>query len=414
MAIINPLLKVMCFNCWNRFYIAECRIVSALEGNPVLEEAPQGFSKVVRRVWVQPVSGAAYLDKRAHRQCPHCGTLLPRNIEYMQPQVIGLVGAAATGKSHYIASLVQELKRGDVLRKIGCIQFSPLDQDVEDQYNADYYNPLFVDKRQLAPTPPATPLKRDRPLIYEMIFEDNSLPPFTLRRRVNLVLFDASGEDLEDEKKLLEFHRYVLNASALIFMVDPHALNNFSEQLPTHLRPRRTSLQDAFDVLNRIRRIYLQRDGNVSGSRVRVPIVMTLGKSDLLRFGLPGLGVNKVFWRQPDYNQGFRLDDFKMVDREVRDILNDFMGPAFVDSCLTSFPNLAFSAVSATGMAPDENDQYREIRPKRCLDPLLWILWRLGYIQPAAAQSAPATQQVAQATGWPLDGALNGAVEREG
>lgn len=430
MVRFKPLGKVICFNCWERFHIADCRIVSALEGNTVLEEAPQGVRRLLRRLWVRPISGTAYTDRRARRQCPRCEALLPRNVDYMQPQVIGLVGASASGKSHYIASLVQELKRGDVLSQIGCTQFSPLDQEVEDDYKTKYYDPLFVRKETLQVTAPAVPIKRNRPLIYEMVFERKSRLPLKLQRRVNLVLFDASGEDLGDEKKLLEFHRYVLNASALIFMVDPQALTSFTKELLPHLRAkeveeqlqaRQGSQQDAFDVLNRIRRVYQQNNGIVAGRRMSLPIVMTLGKSDLLRFGMEGLGLNKVFWRRPDYSRGFQRDEFNRVDGEVRDILNGFMGPAFVASCTHSFPNLAFSAVSATGMAPDKNQRYRDVKPIRCLDPLLWILWRLGYIRPtAAAKETPTTQptsmtrHAAQAAGWPPDGAFNRASEREG
>src|SRR5436309_2848184 len=109
MAFIDPLRKVRCPYCSAVFYPGECAIISRTTG-AILEPAPQGDARLTARFWVKSLVGAKYVQKFASRQCPNCGKALPYNIELVDNIMIAVVGDTFSGKSHYIAALVHELK----------------------------------------------------------------------------------------------------------------------------------------------------------------------------------------------------------------------------------------------------------------------------------------------------------------
>jgi GTPase SAR1 family protein len=399
MSFINPFRKMICPFCFEQFYPAECRVLSSREGQELLKEAPGGFAALVARFWLDPLSGTKNTEALAARQCPRCEELLPYNFEYMQNQIVGLVGGVASGKSHYIASLVHELKRGDVNSRVGCTRFMPVNQDVDTRYNKSYGDPVFVRKEPLSGNLPLQAGQRNLPLIYEMIFEGRKQGE--AQKLVNLSLFDASGEQIQNEQEMVIFHRYLLNASALIVLVDPITMPDLRERLPHHLRPDAVPSHDAFDILNTVIRTYERYRGYRPGTPIDIPVVITLAKSDLVRYGLEGLGLQANFLRDGSYEEGFSLDDFEAVSEEVQEIIARYAGRGLIDSSKVTFPNLAFSAVSATGSPPDSSGSFSVITPRRVLDPLLWSLWKLNIItankHAIAPSPVPSIPQQAQA-----------------
>lgn len=388
MAFTHPFRKVMCPFCFERFHPSGCRVLSEQlteEGeHVVLKDRSRGL---LGGFWLSPLSGAKYLENQAARECPACGEMLPHNIEYMQGSIIGLVGGTYSGKSHYIASLIHELRRGDMFEKIGCTRFAPVNGDVDQRYRANYYEPVYVRKEALPPNVPLRPGDVNRPLIYEMIFEGRSrMDP---RKLVNLSLFDASGEQIEKEEELAVFSRYILNASAIIVLVDPITMPDVRERLPYHMRPDAVPGYDAFDIINTVTRTYERYRGYRPGTPIDVPVVIALAKSDLLRYALEGLGVQASFLRDAPREEGFDLDDFEAVSEEVQEIISRFAGPGLIHTTRNTFPKLAFSAISATGGPPNSEGQFPSIAPRRVLDPLLWSLWRLNMISASRRAQVP-------------------------
>jgi GTPase SAR1 family protein len=363
-----------------------------------MKEAATGLARLGARLWVSSLSGPKYLQELAARQCPRCGELLPHNIEHTQNRIVGLVGGVASGKSHYIASLVHDLKRGEALAKIGCTRFAPVNQDVDMRYKARYHDPVFVRREPLPFTPRLGPGEVNRPLIYEMIFKGRT--KMEGQKLVNLTLFDASGEQIQDEEQMVLYSRYILNAAAIIVLVDPLTMPDVRERLPHHMRPEAVNNYDAFDILNTVTRTYERYRGLKPGTPINVPVVITIAKSDLLRYALEGLGLQAAFTRHANYDEGFDLDDFGAVSEEVQEVIARLAGPGLIDASRATFPNLAFSAISATGSSPDSTGYFSAVTPRRVLDPLLWSLWKLNMISATrrahaadAMQNTPRTQQ---------------------
>ena len=84
---------------------------------------------------------------------------------------------------------------------------------------------------------------------------------------------------------MVYFSHYVLNASAIIFLVNPQVVPGIASKLPDHLkrRPGRV-LERTSDVLNRVIQTFERGLGVEPGATLYTPIAITISKSDLLKF----------------------------------------------------------------------------------------------------------------------------------
>lgn len=373
--IVNPFHKSLCPYCFNRIHIGNCEIVSSIDPSKVLTSMPRGLKKILYRFWIPSLVGPLYARELARRKCYNCGNLLPHNLEYMDNQVIAIVGGPASGKSTYIASLVEQLEKDELLESIGCEQFGPISRETEERYELEYHRPLFHDHVNTRTTGLRESLE---PLIYVLTFRRRSNK--TRVKRLNLVLFDGSGEGIMDQVTVARFARYLVNASAIIFMVDPLSLPSFYMQLPAHLRPMSNGVSaDPAKILNHIVEQCQIEKGIIGGTQqLDIAVAITLTKSDLFKYAVDPES-SLTLLKDPPYYDGFKLDDFEEVNKEVVELIKRFDGMALFRSSRT-FKRVAFFAVSATGSAA-QNGKYPLVIPRRCPDPILWILWQLGYIE---------------------------------
>src|SRR5436305_207282 len=168
MDIINPLLnpfyiKRTCPKCIQEFYPGDCRIVSTITHGKELKPAPTGWQQLVSRVMPEQIKGA-YVLELAYRECPHCQYPLPANIELVDNINIAIIGDTFSGKSHYMAALIHQIRQGLLQRADRYARFACLTQKVEGDFIRDVLNPLFKDKISPPLTQKVTP-----PLIYELI-----------------------------------------------------------------------------------------------------------------------------------------------------------------------------------------------------------------------------------------------------
>ncbi len=183
----------------------------------------------------------------------------------------------------------------------------------------------------------------------------------------------------------MQFARFVLHTQAFIFVADPFTMPDIIGKLPPQLQ---TMLQPylkiaqrrrAVESLNSIIDIFKSYHRYSDEARLPdTPIAIMLSKADLLKgFNPPN---SYRFMTNPPYGSNLDLKDINVVDAEVR---------AFLQACnqgdllatTNKFKQVKFFATSATGEPPDGNGLYSKVEPCRCLDPVLWILHRLGIIR---------------------------------
>ena len=369
--------KRFCPLCVREFYPGDCRIVSRISGKE-LKPAPIGkMGRQMARRNPETLLGPKYVNELACRECPHCGYPLPYNIESVENKSVVVVGDTYAGKSHYLAALIHQIEEGQMQGSHQYIRFVCLTDDVRQEYTRDYLDRLFNKKQVISATQPADPTKPNKPLIYELTIKKSQAHP---ARRINLILYDASGEDFAISERLVQYSRFVLNASAIIFLADPFSMSNILDRLPPHLQNQPAPARKAAAVLNSVLQLFERNLGVQAGSRlVRVPVAITLSKSDLLKY-LRGISNPYRFLANPPhrYTGGIDLQDLQLIDQEVRQLIYEFGDRTLLQTAQTL--NAHFFAVSATGNSPKMDGSFPAVEPCRCLDPVLWTLQKLRII----------------------------------
>ena len=136
----------------------------------------------------------------------------------------------------------------------------------------------------------------------------------------------------------------------------------------------------AMDVLNNVLDLITQMKGLAPGARLSIPIAITLSKSDILK-SVVGLANQPYFIKKGPlyYQKTALLHDLHVVNNEVYNFLRQYGDQPllFINQRTT---DVGYFAISATGFPVQQDNTYPTVAPVRCLDPLLWVLWRLGIL----------------------------------
>jgi len=381
----------MCMSCFQEYYLGNTKIVKFENANQTLRAAPQPgtMAYFLSRVWVQPLLESQYPGQQPRRACPHCGELLPANTENVDSKVIAIIGASNVGKSHYTAVLINQLLATTVLQDVGC---KPLFAEAasERRYFQYYKTPLLGRKEELPNTRKPTDADGNvlpiKPLIFELSRRDGET---VFGKSIDLVFFDAAGEDMTDEQILALYDKFIPFASGIIFLIDPLQLASIRERIPEarrkNIRVNTADLAQPLSVITHIRDSFQKFRGHHSA--INVPTAFVLSKSDMLTSPNPQdpadqsslLSQHSPVFRQSVHRGGYNLQDGVQVDREVRDLLAQEDAGVTLAAADTFTPH-AFFAVSATGSPPDSTRHFSTISPLRVVDPLFWVLAQLGFI----------------------------------
>ena len=380
----SPTRECICPSCFEEIYIGECRVVSGRTPGKVLKEAPEGWwERRMARLNPERLDIPQYAQELAHRECPNCRYLLPSNIEHVKSITLAVIGDTFSGKSHYIAALIHQIKAEWMGNATGFARFTCLTPEVEKAYTRDYFEPLFLNKKIIDSTLQATKPTWE-PLIYNLVVYPSPNHPTTV---ANLMIYDASGEDFAVEDRLVQFARFIFNASAFVFVADPVTMVPIFEQLPPQLQ---SELQSAFELahakirravegLNSVIDLFERYRGIPDGSSLPdTPIAVMLSKANLLKY--IHLPYDYSFLINPQYGDSVDLQDIHIVDQEVRNLLRIYKQGDLL-AATRRFEKVKFFATSATGEPPNESGYFTKVEPCRCLDPVLWILHQFGIIK---------------------------------
>ncbi|MGY1621102.1 hypothetical protein ACI789_02750 [Geodermatophilus sp. SYSU D00965] len=316
--------------------------------------------------------------------CPR-GHRLPPDYLDRPTIVVGLVGLTGASKSTYLTVLIDLLHEGAL---------APLGISVEmDEESAarfdDYRYRLMVQRRQL-------------PLTLPLLGEGSSPEPFMLvlrgtgrngaERAVNLVFFDASGEQLYRAEDMGQYGKFLYAATSVLVLLSPGVfprLRHLADPGEESMGLARHT-QMVVNLANLLRTARnLHPDSPLSG--VSAAVVLT--KADKLR-GVPDFPTDTL--RDTDLAAmplAHWFGDVRDTSSRLVDFLEVSGGSNLLTAVLNRLPRPTVHAVSATG-ADAKDGGYPEIAPVGCLDPLLVLLARHGFLSedgldPEEAGSAP-------------------------
>ena len=310
--------------------------------------------------------------------CPYCHNNLPSQFGSTDVHTIALIGAKESGKSHYIAVLVNELTN-----RIGMAfnaSLNALDEQTIRRYREDFRRYVYVDRVTI----PTTASARQQgssvryPLTYRFSIKRRSWLPFDGLRVSSLVFFDTAGEDLNDIDLMSTDTKYLANSDGIIFLLDPLQIPAVRHQLAqtTNLPLENTDPQD---IVGRAAMLIRQMRQMNPTQKITTPVALAFSKIDVVR---------RLFEADsPVHQASLHSGHFDVVDGEqmsdsMRAYLSQWIGAGFDLFMQHNFENYSYFGVSSLGSQPDRNGGLASgVAPFRVEDPLLWILYKLGIVQ---------------------------------
>jgi hypothetical protein len=295
---------------------------------------------------------------RAYFRCPNPsedGTpehYLPiAHRDYGKPIVIGLVGRGSSGKTHLLVAMVAHALRGD-LGSLG-LTFEPADR---------LQHAVFRD--QIDRFTRGERLLETADLLHG--FAEYVVVRTTAGAVHPLVFFDVAGEDFDKPGRDGRGARFLLGATALMFVDDPAraipSLGPAPDSVPNRENP-------AFlGALERLRSRKDMRD---------IPVAVVLAKADELRYEHP-----VDHWlRRDGIGEPLSAKAFLDESRDVYAFL-DRHGAQQMIAAYEQFDQGTLHFVSATGSAAGDNNRAypRGVKPARVLQPLIALLAMAGVI----------------------------------
>lgn len=398
MEILNR--PVVCPFCFEKIELskAHVRIDKAVyDGNGSIvgldrsvEPPPAPPSGFWERMWAKFARQRRGGDLLRDYICPNpeCGNVLPEYIEDARQIVVPIIGGFGAGKTFFVAGLVRSLFTPGSRSDLGITGLIPLG-DTESLYERTYAQ-LFTTGEPPTASPRATPQSRPKPLIYQLMFGNSNNGKTS---PIHLILFDVSGEDLEDRLAIGRYHRHLFEADGMIILVDPLKLEKYNAN-------RSTMAGAAPDqVVERILQSYNRQLGRQPQTPFTQPVAVTLAKADvvatrLANQGSAGSTIMQVFSGVQSHgtltqeeerfirefssmgSTGFRPELFWEMSDITRGMIDRLGGADLTYMIENRFESarVAYCGVTATCQEAQADGRFANPEPRHCLDPLYWIL----------------------------------------
>jgi hypothetical protein len=308
------------------------------------------------------------------RLCPECHNELPINAGKVPSNIISFVGTTSVGKSIYMTSLIHTLQNTTAKNfNAACM---PLNSEISRKFKDNYEDPVFERGEMLG----STRRELQEPFIFQLIFKDESKFPLTL------VFFDVPGEGMLDQEFVEIFAPHIKNSAGILFLVDPLQFKKIRNKMLVTLDQTHSSVEmsetplEPRDVILTLHQNFI---GHQNNAKTNIPTAVVLTKSDLLQ-SIAGenddyLPSNSNVFNNYVHRNELNLTEFQNINGEIGRFIEN-IDQAFKDAIDVSFTNTAYFAVSALGTNPVEKEITGVINPIRVDEPILWLLYELGYI----------------------------------
>lgn len=335
-------------------------------------------------------------DTAADYVCPHCHNSLPADLVKYGADVIPVIGGPCSGKTNYTVALISQLENeGWRLNLTATFQDLYGSNVIEGADPLSGYKSmrerLFEDKQCLDQTRP-----HQHGVITPPWFVKIDTNGKKNKRPTFLIFYDIAGEHFKDASGMRTQARQLRYAAGAIVIFDARGLKNIQQ-----VRKRRgvEERQAVYSIEETVKQLLQATDNdNVLSD---APIAFTFSKADLIEQyrldlspedeigGTVDLKQNSLFLQSCyNYRNLVRQSDFQLFLQECDSIdrgFKDGMARLGMNSVIAKKKqwkeeNIHYFAVSALGQEPNDTQtiEAEEIVPYRVLDPLVWILHRLG------------------------------------
>ena len=311
------------------------------------------------------------------RLCPACHSDLPHTTGDYKNYIFAVIGAKEAGKSHYLAVLIDQIKKriGPSLNML----LEAMSDDTIHRYRSDFYDPVFKDRLIIQATVSAlADRKVQRPLVYSLTLTGKGLfGRYTIRDAVILVFFDTAGEDLNDEDVMSTVNKYIYRSDGILLLIDPLQLQQVRDRLGGSTALPEMNTETA-DILTRTTRL-VQKGRNLNATdRISIPLAIAFSKFDAVK---PLIDDQFQLNAAARHDGGFDVLDFQAINSEMMALLDDWGGQDLVHQVRTRYSKYGFFGLSALGCNPHGTKHIPRVLPWRVEDPFLWLLAENGLIR---------------------------------
>lgn len=319
--------------------------------------------------------------------CPHCHNELPAEMIEKGSEIISVVGGPASGKSNYIVALIHELRQHQ--RRLGLNVVLQQVGRTKEEYTCNIYNKaeetIFRNKEALPKTQVA-----NNPIPWIIRLES-----VTTKKAVYLVFYDTAGESFEDREQIAKESAYFIHSKAVIVAFDTLAIPKIQQVLkekdienPTEAYDYRKMVDTIVNVKHTYSNLHLTDK----------PYAFVFTKFDVVIDNYEALNCSVDTFLDDDdnfKNSPYLTSRDNVVSleemKECNDTIESYLSATDIwneDGFLGEIENnwgaeyRQFFGVSALGGMTDYSYSIQtkgdEVKPIRVLDPLVWILIKLG------------------------------------
>lgn len=304
------------------------------------------------------------------RLCPKCHSDLPHTTGDYRNHIFAVIGAKESGKSHYLAVLIDQIKRrvGPDLNML----LEAMNEDTIRRYRSDFHAPVFDDGRVIQATVSAlADRKVQRPLVYSLTLTGKGLfGNDTIRDAAVLVFFDTAGEDLNDEDVMSTVNKYIYRSDGILLLIDPLQLPQVRDQLSGGTALPGVNTETA-DIMTRTTRL-VQKGRNLKATeRITIPLAIAFSKFDAVK---PLVDDQFQLNAVARHVGGFDVLDFQAINSEMMALLDSWGGQYLIHQVRTRYRKYGFFGLSALGCNPHGTNRIPRVLPRRVEDPFLWLL----------------------------------------
>lgn len=317
-------------------------------------------------------------DKAYLMICPKCHNRVPNEMVKNKSYIISIVGARSSGKTIYITTLIDELKRrGMLLDNMGISAVNIADDPK--QYTSARYEAMYKSLYEQKKTPEQTQINDKNskvPLIYELSRRN--------RKSIYLVFYDTAGENFNDINKIADNVKFLKESDAVIFLLDTFQVPYVHNALGL----TKVSGDLRYDaIFDNILGHFKEGDPDVRKSYFKKPMAFVFSKIDAILNNEKKFEETSIANMSMEKNSyflsgdGVLLSEFDSISTSIMGALNAWGESNFINNVKNNYKNAKYFGISALGDEP-KGTSVSKVSPYRVLDPLVWILNELKYQLP--------------------------------
>jgi hypothetical protein len=388
--IVSQFSKEICPYCFEYFYIKDTPFrcssppnLCAPEPDKIYQADSRPLGKVLNPTgkfkdrFKQSLRCGSCGHESHKRICPHCHSDLPHTTGQFKNYIFAIIGAKEAGKSHYIAVLINQLRKQ--LGPNMSMLLEPMNDETIKRYREGFYNPVYDEGKVIDVTRSALADRSvQQPLVYSITFSKKGLfGGDHIKNAFILVFFDTAGEDLNDEDVMSTVNKYIYRSDGIILLIDPLQLLRVRDQLPSDTALPQKNAETA-DVLNRTTRLIEKGHKLKPTDKIKTPLAIAFSKFDAV---LPLIDSQFQLHASANHDKGFDIDDFDAINSEMMSLLDKWGGQDIIHLAKTRYTTYGFFGLTALGCNPHDTSKIPSVIPHRVEDPFLWLLEKNGIIK---------------------------------